>query len=101
MVSKPLSALLCRQGLRAHVSRARVIHLEVTTPAFVVVATAIIQALVNIRRIDKENNRPNCEKKQGSSKQRADEYSQLSLPRGCLSNFVPLEHLEHLGTILI
>lgn len=76
----------------ARLSRARVIRLEVTTPVFIVVAAAIVQAVVNFRRIDKENNRPDCEKKQGGRKQSADENSQLSLPYGRLSNFVPLEH---------
>lgn len=76
----------------ARLSRARVIRLEVTAPVFIVVAAAVVQAIVDFGCINKENNRPDCEKKQGGSKQSADENSQLSLPYGRLSNFVPLEH---------
>ncbi|MBT8090144.1 MAG: hypothetical protein KJO01_08035 [Gammaproteobacteria bacterium] len=77
------------------------IHLEVATPAFVVVATAIVQAVVDIGRIDKESDRPDGEKKQGGSKQSSDKDGQFALPDWRLPYFVPLEHIfDKIGDIL-
>jgi hypothetical protein len=73
--------------------RIRVIDFKVTTPSFVVVAPATVQAIVDFGPIDEQRHRPDREQQHNDAQQGPENQNEFSFRVRGFAYFVPLEHL--------